>query len=83
MTIRIAAFAALLGLTLAGPALANHCPKDMAEIDKALGANPMLPAATLAEVKSLRAEGEKLHAAGDHTGSMDRLAKAKMLLGIK
>ena len=35
-----------------------------------------------AEVKKLRAEGEKLHNAGKHQESVDTLAKAKKILGI-
>uniref|UniRef100_UPI0037038370 hypothetical protein n=1 Tax=Mesorhizobium atlanticum TaxID=2233532 RepID=UPI0037038370 len=46
-----------------------------------------LPTATLSkadmtEVKKLRAQGEKLHAAGDHAGSLAALNKAKKMLGI-
>lgn len=68
-------------IALATPALAFHCPADMAEIDAAL------PGATLSEeqmaqVKELRALGEQQHAAGDHQASVDTLAKAKQLLGI-
>lgn len=53
----------------------------MAKIDAAL------PTATIAEadktkVKELRAQGEKLHAAGDHAGSEAALNQAKSILGI-
>ncbi|MGT2467863.1 hypothetical protein ACVOMV_27960 (plasmid) [Mesorhizobium atlanticum] len=46
-----------------------------------------MPTATLSkadmtEVKKLRAQGEKLHAAGDHAGSLAALNKAKKMLGI-
>ncbi|QND64668.1 hypothetical protein HB777_12740 [Mesorhizobium loti] len=62
-------------------AFANSCPTIMAAIDAAL------PSATLAEadmtkVKGLRAQGEKLHAAGDHAGSEAALNEAKKMLGI-
>ena len=62
-------------------AFANSCPTIMAEIDAAL------PTATLAEadmnkVKELRAQGEQLHAAGDHAGSEAALNEAKTMLGI-
>ena len=53
----------------------------MASIDAAL------PTATLAEadmtkVKDLRAQGEQLHAAGDHAGSETALNEAKTMLGM-
>ncbi|WP_149140400.1 hypothetical protein [Gemmobacter caeruleus] len=67
---------------LAAPALAFQCPMDMAAIDAALAANPTLSAEQLAEVTALRAEGESLHAAGDHDGSVAALAKAKAILGL-
>ena len=34
------------------------------------------------KVKALRAEGEKLHKAGDHSASEDALGEARDLLGI-
>jgi hypothetical protein len=36
----------------------------------------------MAEVKKLRAEGEKLHKAGKHSEAMATLGKAKKMLGI-
>ena len=42
-----------------------------------------LDAAKTAEVKKLRADGERLHKEGKHTESMDALGKAKGILGIK
>jgi hypothetical protein len=53
----------------------------MAEIDEAL------PTASISDkdrqrVEELRAQGEKLHAAGDHDGSMKALKEAKQLLGL-
>lgn len=78
---RTLAVAAVLAFA-ASPALARHCPKDMAEIDRALAAGPVIAADTLAEVNKLRAEGEALHKAGDHPASEARLATAKKLLGI-
>ena len=35
------------------------------------------------EVKQLRAEGEADHKAGKHQESVDKLAKAKTILGLK
>lgn len=72
------------GLALAsGAAFAFHCPPDMKKIDQALGANPTLTAAQLAEVKKQRADGEALHKAGKHQESVDTLAKAMKTLNVK
>ena len=68
---------------MAGSAFAMHCPMDMKKIDEALAKKPNIPAAKLSEVKKLRAEGEKLHNAGKHKESVDTLAKAMAILGIK
>jgi hypothetical protein len=77
---RIALFAAL---TLASSlALAGNCPVQMKAIDAALPNAQLSPAQT-AEVKQLRAEGEKLHKEGKHAESMAALGKAKDILGIK
>ena len=64
-------------------ALAFHCPADMKKIDEALAKNPKLTPEQLAEVKKYRAEGEALHNAGKHQESVDTLAKAEAILGIK
>lgn len=72
---------AALVVCLATPALAFHCPADMAKIDRALSAGTTLSAAKLEEVKALRAEGERLHKAGKHGQSVDTLGKALKLLG--
>ena len=74
-----AAACALLAL----PALANHCPKDMAAIDKALADNPKLSAEQLDKVKSLRAQGEELHKAGKHAESVEVLGKVLEILNAK
>ncbi len=74
--------AAVLALA-AGPALAFHCPADMAEIDAALAKNPPLSEADRMRVAQLRAEGERLHNAGSHAGSVDLLGRAKAILGIQ
>jgi hypothetical protein len=66
-----------------GTALAMHCPKDMKEIDAALAKNPKISADQMKEVKKLRADGEALHKAGKHQESVDTLAKAKGVLGLK
>ena len=66
----------------AGPALANHCPKDMAAIDAKLATAPKLSEAEMTKVKALRSEGESLHKAGKHDQSMKDLNEAKKILGI-
>lgn len=70
-------------LLASGAALAFHCPKDMKQIDEALAKNPKLTQAQMSEVKSLRAKGEEEHKAGKHQQSVDDLAKAKAILGLK
>ncbi|SLN39298.1 hypothetical protein PEL8287_01933 [Roseovarius litorisediminis] len=67
---------------LAAPAFAFHCPADMKDIDAALEAGTAISEAELSEVKTLRADGEALHKAGDHQGAVDTLAKAKAILGL-
>jgi hypothetical protein len=66
-----------------GTALAFHCPKDMKEIDDALAKKPQLSEAKMKEITMLRADGEALHKAGKHQESVDKLARAKALLGLK
>lgn len=72
----------LFALLLSTSAFAMHCPADMKKIDEAMAHKPKLDKKQMAEVKALRAEGEKLHAAGKHQESVDTLAKAMKILGI-
>ncbi|EQM77316.1 hypothetical protein [Stutzerimonas stutzeri] len=77
-----------LVLTLAAalistPLWAMHCPMDMAKIDEQLKTNPPSDPAILTRVQALRAEGEKLHNAGDHEQSLKVLGEAEELLGMK
>jgi hypothetical protein len=73
-----------IGLALAtSNAFAFHCPKEMKKIDDALAAKPNITAEQLAEVKSLRAEGEALHKQGKHQESLDALGKAEKILHIQ
>lgn len=72
----------LVALLLSAPAFAFHCPKDMKAIDAALEKNPQLSESQLATVKELRAEGERLHVAGNHQAAVDTLAKALDILNI-
>lgn len=78
---RTIALAAAIAALLAAPAFAFQCPTDMAEIDAAIQ-TASLSDADMARVKELRAEGEALHASGDHQASVDALAEAKAILGI-
>lgn len=76
---RTSLFAALaLASTLA---FAHNCPNEWKAIDAALP-KAKLDAKQAAEVKKLRAEGEKLHKAGKHSESMATLGRAKKMLGI-
>jgi len=77
---RIVVLAALM--VASSLALANRCPLDMKAIDAALP-KAKLSAQQSAEVKKLRAEGERLHKAGKHADSEAALGKAKGILGIK
>ena len=74
----------LLMIALAGCAslaFAHNCPNEMKAIDAALP-KAKLDARQMAEVKKLRADGEKLHNDGKHSESMAALGKAKKMLGI-
>jgi hypothetical protein len=53
----------------------------MKAIDAALP-KAKLTSAQMADVKKLRAEGEKLHKEGNHTDSLSTLVKAEKILGI-
>jgi hypothetical protein len=70
-------------LMLAGSASAMQCPADMRKIDAALASNTQLSAADKTKAMQLRTEGEKLHAAGQHQQSVDKLAEAKKILKIQ
>jgi hypothetical protein len=73
---------ALATALFASGALAHNCPNEMKAIDAAMP-KAKLDAAKSAEVKKLRADGEKLHKDGKHGESMAALGKAKGILGIK
>ena len=75
LTAAVLSFAAL-------PALAGQCPMDMAKIDAAM-ATAELSEAEMAEVMTLRTEGEAMHSSGDHATSVEMLAQAKAILGIE
>jgi hypothetical protein len=81
MKIRSLFIAATLAFA-SSTSFAFHCPADMKKIDEALP-KAKLSGAQLAEVKKYRAEGEALHNAGKHQDSVDTLAKAMKILGVK
>lgn len=72
---------AVLMLALSPLAFAHNCPNVMKEIDAKLSSASGLSAETMERVRQLRAEGERLHKAGDHDESMRQLEQAKALLG--
>lgn len=72
---------AALAIGLATPALASHCPKDMAAIDAALP-SAQLSGADKAKATALRATGEQQHKDGDHAAAVKTLASAMKMLGI-
>lgn len=80
MKIRSTLAAVVLALA-SGVAYAGNCPNEMKAIDAALP-KAKLSEAQAAEVKKLRAEGEKLHKDGKHSESMAALGKAKKILKI-
>jgi len=67
---------------LVAPALAMQCPANMRQIDAALQST-QVSADDKAKATALRQEGERLHAAGQHQQSMDKLAEAKKILKIQ
>ncbi|WP_137888378.1 hypothetical protein [Pseudomonas sp. 2FE] len=75
---RLALF--LAATLLSTPLWAMHCPQDMAQIDAFLKSAPPADPEVLAQVQKLRAEGEALHKAGDHSQSVKVLGEALDLL---
>jgi hypothetical protein len=73
---------AALALAASSTAFANSCPTQMKAIDAKLASSPALSAADMAQVKQLRADGEKFHQEGKHSESMKALGSAKKILGI-
>lgn len=81
MKLRHLFLALSLALALPGAAFAGSCPALMKKIDDILATNPDLDAEVLAEIKTARAEGEKLHKEGKHEKSVEELQQALFLLG--
>ena len=73
---------ALTAIMATVPTFAGSCPKDMKAIDAELATMPSLSSGDMANVKALRAKGEKLHKAGSHPESVMALHEAKKILGI-
>jgi hypothetical protein len=78
--IRIALTAAFV--LASSVAFASNCPVEMKAIDAALP-KAKLDDKQMAEVKKLRADGERFHKEGKHGESMAALGKAKGMLGLK
>jgi len=66
---------------VATSAHAAQCDKYVKAVDDALSQKPELSDKQMAEVTTLRAEGEKLCSAGDQDGSVAMLGKALGILG--
>ncbi len=66
---------------VATSAHAAQCQKYLSAVDDALTQKPKISDKQMSEVTSLRAEGEKLCAAGDDDGSVAMLGKALGILG--
>ena len=75
--------AAAVIVAMASPALAKHCPKDVAIIDEALPKATGLSPAQMTEVKALRDKGDALHKSGMHAESIKALHAATTILGVK
>ena len=69
-------------LSISAAAAAHGCPNEMKAIDAKLSGNPAVAQADMSRVKTLRADGEKLHKEGKHAESMKALGEAKKLLGL-
>lgn len=80
----VTAVACAVALALAsGPALAFHCPKDIAANREAIAAAEKAgkDPKKIAEAKKLNDEALTLHQAGKHQESIDTAAKVKGVLG--
>jgi hypothetical protein len=68
----------ILGL-FSVPAMAAHCPADIAAINAALE-TVSLGSDVQGQVEALRDQGQALHDAGDHAASQRTLAEAMRLI---
>ncbi|MEE8272642.1 MAG: hypothetical protein V3R98_13080 [Alphaproteobacteria bacterium] len=74
--------AALLAAT-SGPALAGHCPRDVAAIDEALSAGTSLTAEQIAQVTEWRNQGAQSHEGGSHGDALNVLHQAMEMLDVE
>jgi hypothetical protein len=82
MSMKSRSILAASALLASGAAFAFHWPAYMKKVDEALAKGPELTAEQMAKVKKRRADGETLHQAGKHQGSVDTVAKAMRILNI-
>ena len=69
-----------LTLSLSSPAFASQCPRIMKQVDDKLS-SAQLSAGQMEKVRQLREEGERLHKAGKHDESVQKLKEAMAILG--
>lgn len=82
MITRILAGAVVL-VALSTPAFAFQCPSLVKQIDQVLAEGPDLTSEQLAEVKTLRDDGDASHKSGKHSKAVATLNKALDILGGK
>lgn len=70
-------------VAMASPALAKHCPKDLAIVDQALTKASGMDKMKMTEAKALRDKGDAAHKSGDHAGSIKALHDAAKILGVE
>lgn len=78
-------FAVGILMAFIAPAWAHMCPSLMAEIDQALDNEDkvsQLSEDELAQVRTLREQGEQYHNDGEHDQSVEALNEAKEILGV-
>lgn len=76
-------YSALALILASSLAWAFQCPKDIRQLDQALEQQHGLDADQVTRVKELRDQGESLHKSGRHQESVDTLAQALAMLGLK
>jgi cytochrome c peroxidase len=81
---KIILVAGALVVAMTTPALAKHCPKDLAIIDQ--GMPKFMQSAqmqNMMKVKTLRDAGAAHHKSGNHSASIKALHDAVKLMGLK
>ena len=74
---------ALVLVALSTPAFAFQCPSLVKQIDQVLAEGPDLTSDQLAEVKTLRDDGDAFHKSGKHSEAVTALNEALEILGVK